>query len=174
MGITGSPARSLPCCGPNRGCVPRERDTWRWVAPPHPSNASSSRALVPPLLPSPHRPGVGTAPRCCLSLSAPLSSVGPHPTPICVTSPFTQPCGGDFCFLLGPWLLRYLNEDQENVPKLKGEWMPGSPKLQIPTAPAILPPSPNHHTKGKQETVPSWFLIVHYSSLLFCYGLYMI
>lgn len=24
VGITGSPARSLPCCGPNRGCVPRE------------------------------------------------------------------------------------------------------------------------------------------------------
>lgn len=102
--ITGSPARSLPCCGPNRGTPPGG-------CPPHPSSSSSSQALVPPLPPSPHRPGVVTAPGCCLSLSAPLSSVGPHPTPICVTSPFTQPCGGGFCFLLGPWLLRYLNEE---------------------------------------------------------------
>lgn len=76
-GVTVPPARSLLCCGSNRGCAPLEGHPWR-AAPTLPALAAPS--LTP-------RPRGDNSSHCYLPPSAPPTP--PHP--ICVSSPFTKP-----------------------------------------------------------------------------------
>lgn len=105
MGVTVFP--SAPCLTASLSeAVFLYRDSPCWVAS-HSSSCSSSQALVPRSPLRPIRPRGGMALQLSAvanqSLSTVSSIMGPHPTYISITNPFTNPCGCAFCFLPSPW-----------------------------------------------------------------------